>query len=298
MLWLISLATLSGGTALACARWRRWSWRRRKITLLVLAASAVGLILLWPGALVASKVAVALAMPCGLLWLLLLGTALWLYLRARWREFALVVALAGWFSVASSPWSAALLIGWLESDYEGIDPLAQGPFDAVFVLGGGTNTGPNGREGLSSVGDRVLTGARLYLSGRTGVLVTSGTRIYPRDDSGKDLAEETSLVWQALRIPAQAIRLLPGQTTREESVQVAELVAESGWQRIGVVTSASHMRRALRLLRAAGVEAAPLPANFIGATLNFAPTDFIPNATSLESFTIACKEILAPLVGR
>ncbi|MHB8902668.1 MAG: YdcF family protein, partial [Thermoguttaceae bacterium] len=69
-------------------------------------------------------------------------------------------------------------------------------------------------------------------------------------------------------------------------------------KRLGLVTSAWHMKRALRLARVNGLSLQPLPADFRGTAIEWAPRDFNPTGSGFLKSELACKEILAGLVGR
>ena len=51
--------------------------------------------------------------------------------------------------------------------------------------------------------------------------------------------------------------------THDEATHVRALATERGWHRILLVTSATHMRRAAALFRTQGIEAIPVPCNFL-----------------------------------
>ena len=74
--------------------------------------------------------------------------------------------LLSFYTLAGNGGLSKALLVWLERDYAGIDPLKQGPFDAVVVLGGGTEIAPNGQCQLTNAGDRVALG-RTAFSSRT-----------------------------------------------------------------------------------------------------------------------------------
>jgi hypothetical protein len=53
------------------------------------------------------------------------------------------------------------------------------------------------------------------------------------------------------------------RNTREEAERFRESAREHGWRRILLVTSATHMRRAVATFETAGFEVIPVPCNFI-----------------------------------
>lgn len=142
------------------------------IVLSVLACVAVATL---PSDMLAvQKMVTALALPCGLLWLVLIGmglTALW---RRQHRWFLTILAVWSAYTIAGNEHVSAYFVTRLECGYADIDPLAGEPCDAVAALGGATSTEPNGRPQLSLAGDRVALSARLYHHGLARCLVCTG----------------------------------------------------------------------------------------------------------------------------
>jgi len=245
------------------------------------------------------KTLTALAMPTGLLWLgmmLLTVIAWWKKQRGLFR-LSLVLLLC--YTLAGNPELSKLWIGVLESRYEGIDPFDEGPFDAVIVLGGGTATAPAGRAQLAFSGDRVALGAQLYHAGRTTCLVTTGEPIAGLSAGSRTAAEETTEIWQRLAVPEDCIVHLPGRNTREEMRAIRGLVDEHPeWQRLGLVTSAWHMRRSMKLAAKHNLELTPLPADFRGIPVQISPPNLVPRAEGFLRTESAAKEILGALLGK
>ncbi|MGF1510593.1 MAG: YdcF family protein [Myxococcota bacterium] len=246
------------------------------------------------------KVIAHLLMPAGLLWLALTMVVIWSK-RAAPPLLALTTAVV-WaaYTAAGCPAVGQLGIRVLESEARSIDPFETPPFDAVVVLGGGTSwvDGPR----LSHAGDRVVLGAQLYLMGRTSRLVATGSSI-PGWGPRRDLTKETLAVWTSLGVPPSAVLRLPEpKNTREEIAAVAELVEREGFRRVGLVTSAWHLPRAMALVREAGLQVTPLAADYRGrAGFGFwgAPTiDFIPSGEGFETVHRVGWEFLGRAVGR
>jgi uncharacterized SAM-binding protein YcdF (DUF218 family) len=230
----------------------------------VACAALIGVVILWPPYSMLRVMLVGLGQPLAWFWLglVVLGVVGWRSLSRPLRF--LWAGLCLFLTVLGNPWTSMAIMAWLERDMRPIDPLAQGPFDAVIVLGGGTATAPNGQAELLNAADRVAIGARLFLTGRTPWLITSGSadrELYPRQRSP---AENTTQIWTDLGIPAERIVQIPGVDTEGEMIALSKLARERGWQKLGVVTSAWHLPRALNLAQRHGVHVAPLPADFRG----------------------------------
>lgn len=255
-------------------------------------------LLLSPSALVLDKLLSRLAMPVGLLWALGYAAVWLLCIRAKRR--AALYALGMWllFSAAGNDWLGRAMLQSLEAGF--VPPAASLRFDAVMVLGGGTNVTPWGTPQLSHAGDRVRVGASLYLSGQAAALVCAGTSAAGIDqDHARDLAAETAELWAAMGVPRSAIFQVPGpHNTQTEIAALARLAAEQGWRRIGLVTSAWHLRRAMRLADQYGLQATPVPADFRGGMSPAGVLGVVPTGNGFYAVQIATKELLGSLVGR
>jgi uncharacterized SAM-binding protein YcdF (DUF218 family) len=177
---------------------------------------------------------------------------------ARWYFLAVVAS----YWVLSTPACAERLIDWAGRPYV---PLASAA-DArgariVVVLGAGNNTIQSRGFVLNEVTEeaalRVLEGARLYkLLDRPTILVSGGV-------TGSDVGSEPE--GEALRRTAISVGVDPrdilveneSKNTREEAIVIARMLAGRNAQRIVLVTSATHMARALAVFRAAGFD--PIP---------------------------------------
>jgi uncharacterized SAM-binding protein YcdF (DUF218 family) len=109
----------------------------------------------------------------------------------------------------------------------------------------------------------------------------------------------TATVLTELGVPDEAIVRQQGHTrnTREEAAAAARLVRERGWKRVGVVTSAWHMRRALGLFRRAGVDAVPLAADHRGELRWDGLYSIVPRDVGYYLVSKSCWELLGTLVG-
>ena len=288
-IWLVWIVFARSAAATKGRRWRN---------ALVAVAAVVIAVAAWPGGMVLRKTLVQLAMPCGVVWLLLAGLALAAW-HARHRRLAASIA-AAWvlFSLAGNAWVAGAMFAWLEGEYAPIVPLEKGPFEAVVVLGGGTSTAPNREPQLSAGGDRVRLGAALYLAGRAPHLICTGTRIAGVSRNPNDPAEEVARLWQQLGVPRERITQLPGRTTSEEMIALRRFLEQRNWRRVGLVTSAAHMRRALRLAHREGLRLDPLPADFVTQPSAFNGLSIIPDGATLLRTHLGCKEILAGWLGQ
>jgi uncharacterized SAM-binding protein YcdF (DUF218 family) len=94
------------------------------------------------------------------------------------------------------------------------------------------------------------------------------------------------------------VRLPGAHTTSEEIPALAEEVRRRGWSRLGLITSAWHMPRSLRLTAAAGLEVTPLAADFRSGEAQATLVELLPSAAGASYVRLAAWEGLGMLLGR
>lgn len=269
-----------------------------KLLTLIYIVAPGALIWLWAtNRTVAEKVLTELAMPVGLIWV---ASTLLLVVAGFQRQrllFGLAAVLSLAMFVAGNSYLAIQLAGTLERPYLNINPLEAAPMDAIVVLGGGTTVGANGVSRLGWHGDRVMLAVRLYRRGLTKRIICTGSRIAELDRNGKDPKDITAEICIDAGVPADKIERVDGINTSEEIRHLSVHLKGAG--RVGLITSACHMDRAMRLARGQGLEFIPMPANFhTPAVLTPNVLDWVPDAESLVVTRTVCKQYLARLVGR
>ena len=246
------------------------------------------------------KTLTALVQPCGLIWLLLILLIYFCLLcRQGWPAFIgllcfLILSIAGNSYVAN--WVALQR----EAPFVDIDPMSMEPLDTVFVLGGGTLTRTDGVPQLSWNGDRIATAAKLFHAGKIQNIICTGTQTFRTTEKDLHPREEAASILADLKVPVERIGQMKGENTFQEVQNIKKWMdANPDAKRVGILTSAWHLKRAMRLAKAEGIEGIePIPANFMN--LPFAPTPnlLIPSATNLEITRTMLKEYLGGLVGR
>ena len=268
----------------------------QRLRCLLLPAVVGAVLLMWsiPSLLIARKVIALLVMPPGMLWLGLMVLAGWPGLR-RWGRGLAVLVLIG-YSLAGNAWLGGWLLGRLEAPYAAMHQ-ADERFDAICVLGGGSAARPDGGPQLGPSGDRLIIPVRLHLAGKAGQLVASGLNV--TDGGGnRSLADDTAALWRELGVAESSItRLTQPRTTKEEIRAYKELMATQSWQRVGVCSSAWHLRRVTRICRAEGVTMVPVPADFLSAPLPWNPMYAVPQARGFQNVQKALWEYLGALTG-
>jgi len=245
------------------------------------------------------KTLALLLMPAGFCWLLLLLSCVLCWRRGQKRLGAGLLAIALLYAGAGNVYVGAALMAKLEASIPPVDLNQEAPFDAVFVLGGGSEEDPFGAPQLNFAGDRICLAARLWHAGRARFLVASGMG---RDSlrGPRNLGEETRTFWRDLGVPDGAILVIkePCWITRDEISADRKLQLRFGWQRVALVSSASHLPRALALAKGAGLVVTPLGADWRGRPRSFQLQFLVPQGEGFMDVQRACWEFLGRWVGR
>ena len=215
----------------------------------------------------------------------------------------LIVGAMGWFCV----WSMGVtqrLMGWAFGldQYRVVEVGDLAKADYIVDLGGGMGLDTNvcAYPYLSGAADRVWHSARLWKAGKAPIVIPTGIGI----------ADIDAVFLKDLGVPASAI-LVENQArnTEENAIYTAALI-ERHWKskhpnvqapkpQILLVTSVSHMRRALMIFRkkAASLECVPVVTDF--GSVNFynswAWNDLVPHMGTLVGNMVVYKECLGIL---
>jgi uncharacterized SAM-binding protein YcdF (DUF218 family) len=244
--------------------------------------------------LVTKKVVALLVMPAGLVWLGLMALAAWPGMGRWWRGLALAALVL--HTLAGNVWFGAWLLRGLEAPYTATAAPRE-PFDAICVLGGGTSFRPDGQAQLGPSGDRLLVPVRLYREGLTTHLVASGLNA-TAVDGPRSLADDTADLWRLCGVPEGAIvRDSTARTTAAEIRVMKQLAAARGWRRVGVCSSAWHLRRVEQLCRAEGFAAVPVAADFLSAPVPPIAMYAVPQARGFQYVQKAIWEYLGGASG-
>ena len=242
------------------------------------------------------KIATEMVMPYALVWW---GLA-WIWI-ASWRDErrwfrSTVCGVLLLHTLGGNGLVAQYLLLRLERPFQQQQTYETAPLDAMIVLGGGTDEARNGYAEAGTSGDRVVVAARAYYAGLTDRIICTGKRMGFGADR-LDPADEAFEILTGLGVPAEKIELIGGVNTVDEMRKLDDIIKPG--QRIGIVTSAWHMGRAVRLAESRELELIPLPADFrTDAPIQFSPFSVIPNVDDAADIKIALREYLAWVVGR
>ena len=222
-------------------------------------------------------------------------------LTGRGRRTAAVAWLAGlalFYWLLSLPVVPRTIEAWLGSGHAPLASAAEaGEARHVVVLGGGGVTlhGLAGTIDVPSTATayRLLEAERLYHMMGEPVLILSGGPGGP----GGDGAPESELMRADLiarGIPEDKIRLEPASPdTHEQAIRVGELLKQEGVETFVLVTSLSHMRRAVAAFTDVGMEPVPSVAVRGQSEVSGGPAPFLPSADALAESEAVFREVLA-----
>jgi uncharacterized SAM-binding protein YcdF (DUF218 family) len=229
--------------------------------------------------------------------LLVAVATVWIWMRpsSRTARFFLAFVTAGFTILSLYPVSSAIFRA-IGSEYR---PLVRSDVppgrSVVVLLGSGTRTRKDWSDRsmsiLDSIGlERTLEAARAYQLVGADWIISSGGLAFPEDTN--DPAGETMKAHLVeLGVPADRVLIeRDSRNTREEAVLVAKMLPGLNADHVVLVTSQVHMRRALGVFRAAGIDAIPAVARepyYSDWTLNFLPTEAGLRLTALSVHELA-----------
>ena len=208
----------------------------------------------------------------------------------------LLVALLAIFYAASTPAGAGLLAFGLAHGLQRLDARDASGVDAVVVLGGGVETVSEANVVIGQLTTttalRVLEGARVYKSAGTPLVIVTGGIGNP----ARELRPESVLMAAALAeagVPSDRVLQDPeAKTTHDHPRTVAPLLGAHQVRRFVIVTSPTHMRRALAVFRKAGFD--PIPSVSLMRSEHLRPAPWLwPNDDSILLSNQAVYDYLA-----
>lgn len=222
--------------------------------------------------------------------LLTAGTLASLTRRKKRESFFLVSALVLLYVLSITPISGALG-RWLEQDYSA--PVQTGRLDVVIVLGGGVVEPAGTGETLPSAqtASRLLRAVQVFHQNGAARLLCAA-----KGAGWKTEAEVMAASAEKLGVPREKILIDPlSENTRGHAVEANRRFADKSI-RIGLVTSAYHMKRAEREFRVYFANVVPIPSDFLASrSKEVRAVDFVPNAGSLFKSAVALHEMAGNL---
>ncbi|PQJ36322.1 hypothetical protein BSZ35_05800 [Salinibacter sp. 10B] len=246
-----------------------------------------------------SKVLSLLIYPLSLGLLVLVASGGGMYWRKR-------VGLAGlslgiliiW--VPATPVFSDWLCGTLESRYPPASVEQAPAADAIVALGGsvGAPMPPRVYPDLNGTSDRLWHAARLYRAEKAPFVIASGGTMPWRDQRFREAPAMQNLL-VSWGVPADSVLLeSTSANTYENATNTAEIVEKQSFDRVLLVTSALHMRRALATFRSAGITAVPAATDYRVVQRATTLLDLLPSVGALDKSTAAIHEYVGYTVYR
>lgn len=176
------------------------------------------------------------------------------------------------------------------------------PYDVVVVLGGVMEARApwmdDGRD-LTGAAERITRALELLRAGQARQVLISGGDANP-GPPGSSEAEELGAMLRTWGVePDRIVVETSSRNTRENALESARVVAEHGWRRLLLVTSAAHMPRALGCFHRVGLRPDALPVDYRGgAPGTVDPSGWWPRSANLDLSTEALRELAGRLVYR
>jgi uncharacterized SAM-binding protein YcdF (DUF218 family) len=192
----------------------------------------------------------------------------------------------------------SLLVYSLESRIPPLSSEELSGIDVMVILGGGiVNSGGFRIQPEPSLATyaRVFNGVEAFKKSGAEILILSGGGIMRRDETEAAVMKRLAL---SLGVSdARIILEATSRNTREQAVEVKNLVSLSEKSRIGVVTSAIHMARSLRAFKKTFSRntVTAVPVQYMYTPFTWSYKRFIPSTDAFAASTAALHEWIGML---
>ena len=239
----------------------------------------------------------SLIAPLPIFWILLiLVVAAYLLRRTRTARILLFIAL-GWLLAFSTPFFPDFLVSKLEQQYLSYPGLQTGGKPNILVLGGGHTDDfrlPASDQLSQEALGRLVEGIRIHRMIPGSRLVTSGGQIRSSISQAKVLKNSAILLGVAdsliITLDTPRNTLAEAKAYRERWGLDTPLI---------VVTSATHMPRAMMLFKRQGLNPIAAPTNHLVKKGTYRPiTHYLPSSEHLEKAEKAFHEYVGLVVGK
>jgi uncharacterized SAM-binding protein YcdF (DUF218 family) len=247
----------------------------------------------------AEKVATDLVMPVAAGCWIVFIFGLKSFVRGNGRAAFIALFISFAIFLVANPVLSKAIGRSLEGRFPEVDLKTVEPFDTIVVLGGGTSSSPNNRSQFAAAGDRVGLAARMYFMKLTKKLVVTGDVVLGIEaEEAEDPSVQSKTLLLELGVPNENIVEITGINTKEEMAALKKQPELWEEKRLGLITSAFHMPRAIRLAKSLGLEPIPVAADFRSSHKIQSIRDWIPSAAGLGNNDLNFREFIAQLVGR
>ncbi len=248
--------------------------------------------------IVVRKIVLSLVLPVGFCWISLLSVTYFLIVNHRRWLALFCMLLTVVFSLAGNKFLTNALASSLERPYLDFRVKDSPEYDVLVLLGGATKFGGNEQSQLNAAGDRVMVALQMYEQGKTKKILCTGSPVDSLNHPDEPSAAEQSVeILHRCGVPRESLDLLDGRNTKEEIANLAKEFKDSKLK-IGIISSAWHLPRVMRLVQTTGLKAEPVPANFLSGIGKFDITGLVPSAGAMSANSSLIKEMLAKSLGQ
>jgi uncharacterized SAM-binding protein YcdF (DUF218 family) len=215
--------------------------------------------------------------------------------RARAVTSILLAVVILWASATNI--ISGYVLSTLEQDYPPVAIESLPAVDAIVVLGGFTDAAGSGINviELNDAVDRLFHGVRLYRAGKAPRVMLAGGAARGQSPEAifmADLLAEFSIPRDKMLLEDKS------RNTRENGINAVAIMREKGINKILLVTSAYHMRRAIGVFEKLGLDVVPAATDYQVLESDPSILDWLPNAEALMMTTLGIKEYLGWWVYR
>lgn len=239
------------------------------------------------------------AMPLGIIWHACLLGFLIEWVRGKRITSLILAALTVFVTIAGSEPFGSWLNARVEYRLDHQAALPATALDTTVLLGGSTRVDRRGIPELAIDGQRLFYAAQIYHAGKTKEILVTGSN---HTTSGEQIspAQQAKQLLVSIGVPADSIRISGGANTREEIKALANYFQHDrkADRKIGLITNATHLVRAMRLAKNYDLDFEPLPCVYRGGPVQMTLLNWMPCASGLHANTDACYELLAKLAGQ
>ena len=195
--------------------------------------------------------------------------------------------------LSSTPILSDKLVNYLEIDYEPINIEDVEKADAIIVLSGMINTLQTKNiynYEFNGAVDRFIKGIDLFKNGKANYLVFTRGKI----PWSVGISEGEYLKKLAINfgVPEKKIILTESVENTEQEANSIKNIFPNKNSKLILVTSAYHMKRALKIFNSAELKVLAYPVDFRKKTKKFTIMDIIPSANAFSKTSYSIREII------
>lgn len=223
--------------------------------------------------------------------LIILGIGVIVSFKRREKGYSRNILLSAFllFYISSITPLPNMLCYFLEKDYLLKHEYGIGKLDIVVVLGGGISENKYIKETMPSLetASRLIYGVQVFRSSGAKFIVFAG--------KGAGILSEAEVMGRAaerLGVPPNNIKTDPNSiNTWEHPIEIGKMFPDK-IKKIGIVTSAYHMKRSEKEFKKYFSDIKPLPSEYLYSSSPMSIYTFFPNSANLWKCSTALRELV------